>query len=284
MIDCLSREIHARATPLGAGEVDWMLLETTFWSRQPEEERFYRSTLIVSGVASSPVGACLVPLADEWRGVTCRYGRSKPDPDEGWLATTGAHDGAIEFGVVYAEPSDAFPAEALDRLMARMKADGVRHVVLVCADLSLRQALRNADSFIVGSAETDMATAGVVADILHNLVQAPATLNCFDFEDLSPPIGSADRPAIVAEALHKWNSGEIDFVGPEDEAAFDSARFVALLPTLGRTQIRQLLGLLEIVRTRLEAREVEVSYAAPRYGFHATWNSARVIPVRFLCM
>ena len=283
MIDCLSPEIHARATPLAVSEVDWMLLETTFRSRQTEE-RFFCSTLIVSCVATSPVGACLVPLADEWRSVVCRYGRSRPDPDAGWLETTGAHDGSIDFGVVYAANSEAFPAEAVDGLLARMKDGGVRHVVLVCPDIALREALRNADSFIVGSVETDMTTAGVVADILHNVVQAPASLNCFDFEDLCPPIGTASRPAIVAEALYKWSSGEIGFVGPEDAAAFDDASRVAVLPTLGRYRMWQLIELMNVVRAGLESRGAELVYSAPWYGFHASWNSTRVVLVRFLCM
>lgn len=283
MINCLSPEILARAESLGPAEIDWMFLETCFWSHS-DEDRFHRSTLVVSCVPTSSIGAWLVPMADEWRGVTSRHGRCPADAGPGWLERTGAHDGGIEFGVVFARASEGLDAQALDGLMARMKADGVRHIVLVCADPDVREAVRQADSFVVGSVQTDVTTAGVMADILHNIVQAPATLNCFDFEDLAPPLGTARRPAVIAEALHRFDHATIEFLGPQDQAAFDEARLVALLPTLGRYRLSQVAGLVSATRALLRDREVELTYGAPACGFHASWNSMRFALVRYLCM
>ncbi len=267
----------ARRAPLADGEVDWMLLETAYWPCTPGDQPSTAATLLVSCHAAAPVGALLAPMPDVSRGIRCCRGRGAAATASPWASRL------VEFAVVYARATGGLDVLAVDALLARMKVEGVRHVVVVSPDLALRRALRHADSWVVGSAQTDLLTAGVLADVLHNVVMAPAMWNCLDFHDLDPPIGTPDAPGVLAEALHHWGSDTIEFVQAVDEAAFRSAGSVALLPLPGPPGLQQLVRLVRAVRARLSEGTAGFAYGSPRADFHASWQSTRVTLVRFLC-
>ena len=277
MKDARNPAWDALRAPLADGEVDWMLLETTYWPCTPDDEICTAATLLVSCHAAAPVGALLAPMPDERQGVACSRGRGPAATVSPWASRV------VDFAIVYARATGGLEAQAVDALAARMKAEGVRHVFVVSPDVSLRRALTHVDAWVVGSARTDLLTAGVLADVLHNVVMAPAMLNCLDFYDLDPPIGTPDAPGVLAEALHRWGSDTIEFVEAADEAAFRGAGFVTLLPLPGAARLQQITGLVRAVRAQLSECTSGFSYGAPTAAFHASWQSTRVTLVRFLC-
>jgi hypothetical protein len=260
MRNCLDPAVLARAEPLAAGQIDWMLLETDFWPLHGDDEHSRHATIVLSCDAASPVGAGISSMSDESHGLSCRYGRGDATTVRPWL------DMCLDFGVLYARRSGGLAAQNVDSLVARMKADGVGHVIVVSPDEALRRSLPHADSWIIGSVRTDITTAGVVAAILQNIVHAPATLNCLDFYDLDPPFGRPDAPAVLAEAVHLWDSDRIEFLGPADEAAFRAAGHVALLPVPGAMRLRQVTRLVDIVKAKLGERTECFSWGAALHG------------------
>ncbi len=268
---------NALREPLADGQVDWMLLETTTWPRTPDVEAYTAATLLLSCHAAAPVGSLLAPMADERRGVACGQGRGLAASVSPWASRV------VDIAVVYARATGGLDAQAIDSLVARMKAGGVRHVFVVSPDVSLRRAIVHADSWVVGSDRTNLATAGVLADVLHHVVMAPAMWNCLDFFDLDPPIGTPDVPAVLAEALHRWGSETIEFVQAADEAAFREAGFLTLLPLPGPAPLQQVASLVRAVRARMSGRTTGFAYGSPMADFHASWQSTRVTLVRLLC-
>ena len=278
MKDCRNPEFDARSAPLAAGDIDWMLLETTFWLHGFGGGVETGATLIVSCAPVAPVGGHLASMTDERLAVTCTYGRGNALGARPW------RDRIVEFGVVHVRKGAGLPVQAIDDLLARMKAEGVRHLAVVCADAGVRRALRHADSFVAGSERTDITTSGIVADLLHHVVLAPATRNCLDIHDLDPPLGTADAPAVVAEAVHRWGSTELAFVGDADARAFARARLVGLMIQPGAAPMRQVTGLVRALQSRIGDRDVTLAWGAPLALFNPAWQSTRVTLVRLLCV
>lgn len=277
MKDCTNPALAARFQPLAAGELDWICMETTCWPRDGAADVCRSATLLVSFDPAAPAGG-LALTGDEDRGVHCHRGRGDLLAMRPWASRR------VEFAVLYVRGSVDGAASRANALAAEMKREGVGHVSLVCADARTRRAVPRADSFIVGSVGADLCTAAVVADMLHNVLLAPAMLNCLDIDDLPGPIGSADHPAVVAEALHRWHGAAFEFVDAADEAAFQGARGISLMLPPSDAQVREVATLVTVVRDRLAGRDVHFTFGAPRQSFHPTGRSTRVALVRLLCM
>lgn len=274
----LDPAVLARAEPLAAGQIDWMLLETAFWPMHGDEDHATHATIVLSCDSVSPVGAGLAAMSDEPHGLSCHYGRGDAATARPWSGRR------VDFGVLYARRGSSFPPPAMADLVARMKADGVGHVIVISPDEALRHALMHADSWIIGSVRTDIATAGTVASILQDILQAPAMLNCLDFDDLEPPLGSPGAPAVLVEAWHVWDSDRIDFLEAGDEAPFRAADRVALLPVPGAMRLRQVTRLVDLVKARLGERSSRFAWGVALHGFNPCWQSPRATLVRLLCM
>jgi hypothetical protein len=280
MMNARHLEHRLRIEPLGATEVDWMLLETAFWSRQVSEPPDWCSTLLVSCSTRSVIGRELAITANHEHGMTCAYGRTDLSSAGHWLVRTGVRNSYIEHAVVFVDDSSRIEA---DTLVRSLKSNGVERVFVVCGDATLRESVTQADGFVVGSVATDLTTAAMLTDIVHDAVQAPAKMKPVDAEDLFACVGSARSPGVLAEGIWRRMPFGFEFMSPADQASFEDAVAVFVHPVLGRYSISELGLLTNDVVGRAKRPDVAFVLSWPDHGFSVAWNSPRAALVRMLC-
>lgn len=286
MMDCRHPDLHRQSEPLSPNEIDWMLLETALWSRDPEEhteDPLYCATLLLSCSQVSSVGQLLARSGNESHHQTCTYGKTSPSKAADWAGLTGAHNRSIEQAIMFADESTRLTGSDVDGLVRTMKAGGIESVIVVCADAGMRTCIASADGFVVGSVRTDLETAAMLADIVHNGLYAPARILCVDRDDLSGVLGTAQTPSVLAEAVWHLEPFRFDFMADADRAAVENAEAVLVSPVLGSYRLAQLSQLRGELLARLQHDEVGFACNWPMHGFQFAWNSPRAALVRMLC-
>jgi hypothetical protein len=286
MIDFRHRDLHRQSEPLAPNEVDWMLLETALWPNDVEgrpEDPIYCATLLLSCSPEAPIGQRLARSGNQAHHQTCTYGRTLLSSTRDWIRLTGVHNRTIEQAVLFTDETNGLTGGDVDALVQSLKAAGVESVIVVCADARTRAGIASADGFVVGSVRTDLETAAMLTDIVHNGLYAPAKILCVDRDDLQGVLGSAQAPSILAEGVWHLYPFRFDFLADADRVAVETAGAVLVSPVLGSYRIAKLSQLRRDLLTRLRDNDVEVVCNWPMHGFQFAWNSPRAALLRLLC-
>ncbi len=286
MMNCLGPDLRRQSDPLAPNEVDWLLLETSYWPNDLEHSAdgpHYCATLLLSCSQAASVGQTLARSANDAHQMTCTYGKTHLSTSCNWIHRAGASNRTIEHAVLYADDSAGLSGSDVDGLVRSLKADGVESVIVVCGDAKTRVGIPSADAFVIGSVQTDITTAAMLTDIVHNGLYAPARITCPDREDLQNTLGTAQTPSVLAEALWQPEPFRFEFMADTDRVAFETAGAVFVHPALGLYRFGQLSQMRHELLALRRRDPVDDVFSWPMHGFQFAWNSPRAALVRLLC-
>lgn len=275
-------DIRMRYRSPSRGGVDWVLLESAFWVCEDEGMESCATLLVSCAHGPNICGVLGVP-ADNGRQTFGKHGRCDFDPGLDWRKACGTSS-IIEFAVVYVDECATLSPQAIGELVQSLKGTGATAVVVVCPDFAMRQAILGADGFVVGSVETTIRTAGMLAQLICNVVQAPATGACVDGYELKAALcGTALAPSVLAEAIWRWQPIRVAWLDPADMAAVTSAELVVIDPGLLHTHLADGAELGRYIRTLNPAEGIDVLLGAAFGGFRISCDSPRAALIRLLC-
>ncbi len=286
MMDCRHPDLRRQSEPLQPNEVDWMLLETTLWPGHGEGHPsgpVHCATLLLSCSRTQCVGQRLACSDNQAHHQTCTYARGSWSSIDAGTFTAGSPTRTPSHAIVFADEHGGLSAQEVDGLVRVMKDAGIQTVIVVCADAHVRDGIPHADAFVVGSVRTDLETAAMLTDIVHNGLNAPARILCVDDDDLQGVLGTARAPSILAEGLWHLEPHRFDFMAEADAIAFETASAVLASPILGSYRISELSQLRRDILTRLRRDDIPVAFNWPMHGFQFASNSPRAALVRLLC-
>lgn len=279
--DCRHSSLRSRDRDLSAGELDWVLLETPLWAAADEDMDAYSALLVSCSRAPNFCGLLQAP-GDNGQTFS-KYGRDVFRPGMDWKVAC-ATNSVIEFAVIYVDKRSTMPPHEVGQLIQSLKGAGVVIVAVVCPDLATRQALPAADAFVIGSTETTIRTAGMLAQLVCNVVQAPTTATCVDVYDLQLALrGTAELPCILAEAIWRLKPFRLEWLDSADLNAFISAQEIVLDPGPVHTQLADRAELRRHLRALSHVEDFGLIPGGAYGGFRISCDSPRVALVRLLC-
>jgi hypothetical protein len=281
--DHLHPEIWARRSDIRAGEIDWMLLESKFWEGEGQD-MVSCSTLLISCAHAPSTCGTLGVLADNGRQTYSKYGRTNFHPEVNWGEACST-ESVIEFAVVYVDEQSTLTLHQVGQLIQSLKDSAVCFVTVVCPDAAIRRAIANADAFVVGSVETTIHTAGILAQLVCAVTQSPAMYNCIDATDIASVLcGSADTPNVLAEAIWLRKPVRIKWLASADLQAMASSQAVIVDPGLIHAGLADWSDLRRHLHTLNPSEEFELLVGGACGGGFQFWcGSRRATLIRMLC-